>query len=327
MNVFVTGATGFVGSHLVDRLLERGDTVYCLVRGSSNLRWLGGKSVRLVYGDLEAGPGGDLAEALEKAEVVYHVAGAISAFTREDFLKINAGGTQKLLEALAKTKPPLRRFLLVSSISASGPGVGDSPIVETQEPRPMTWYGESKLEADKAALRFQDRFPVTIVRPPPVYGPRDASMLDIMKAINIGVIPTWGRGVRTNFLYVSDLVTGIVLAVESPKSPGQAYNIADAENLPADAALKRMAGAAGKRTVTLKIPLSLLYGAAALSELRGRLTRTPAVFSWQKMNELKETNWTVDITKARRDLGYEPEVRLEKGGRTTFDWYREKGWI
>ena len=327
MNVFVTGATGFVGSHLVDKLLEQGDAVHCLVRRSSNLQWLSGKPVRLVYGDLTGEPGGDLAEALKKSDIVYHVGGAIAAFTRDGYIKINAGGTQKLLESLVKTKASPRRFLLVSSIAAAGHGVGDAPIVETQEPLPVNWYGESKLEAEKVARGFEDRFPITIVRPPPVYGPRDTSMLGVIKAIKYGLIVAPGRRLRTNFVYVSDLVKGIILAAASEKSRGQVYNLADAENLQASAAMERIAAAVGKRTMTLSLPVPLVYVGAALSDLKGWLTRTPQVFTRHKMNDYRETNWTVDITKARRDLGYEPAFNLEKGGRLTWDWYREEGWI
>jgi len=191
----------------------------------------------------------------------------------------------------------------------------------------VSWYGESKLEAEKISLDHGKDFPVTIIRPPPVYGPRDSGMLGMFRAVDRGLIVVFRRPTECNYVYISDLVMGMILAAESEKSAGEIFNIGDSENMSVETAMKRVARAIGKKTVTLKIPLTLAYGAALLSEIKIKVTGTPSIFNWQKMAEMKETNWKMDIGKAEKILGYEPEVRMENGGEKTCNWYRERGWI
>jgi len=326
MKTFVTGATGFLGSHLVDRLLERGDAVACLVRARSNLRWLEGKSVELVRGELGGEPGTDLLRALADADYVYHTAGAIMGIRREDYVRANAGGTGFICEALMKAGARPRRFLLVSSIAAAGPGRGEEPIREDQH-RPVNWYGESKLEAERIALEHGARFPVTIVRPPPVYGPRDTGMLTMFRGIKLGLVLTFRRVTRTNFVFVRDLVRGTVLAAESEKTAGEILNVGDRENMGTDEAMRRIAAVLEKKTTSLRLPLTLGYLAAGASELRMRMRGKPSIFNWQKMAELGETNWMMDIGKIRKLTGYEPETGIEEGGRRTYGWYIDEGWL
>jgi nucleoside-diphosphate-sugar epimerase len=327
MKIFVTGSTGFVGSHLVDRLLERGDKVACLVRETSNLRWLSDKPVKLVYGDLRGEPGPELEKALKEADCVYHVAGAVMGVQREDYFQVNAKGTRNLLDALVRAGATPKRFLLVSSIAAGGPGDGETPVREDRPPHPVSWYGESKLEGERIARSYETHFPVTIVRPSVVFGPRDPGMLPTFSAIRKGLNLVLGRGVKTNFVYVSDIVTGLILAAESDQSVGEVLNIGASENIAAAQALRRMAEAVGRKTITVRVPLFLGYAMAGLSELRVRITRRPYIFNWQKMAELRETNWMIDVTRARELIGFEPEVSLEEGGRITYNWYLERGWI
>jgi nucleoside-diphosphate-sugar epimerase len=326
--VFITGATGFVGSHLVDALIERGYIVNCLVRKKSNLKWLEGKPVKIVYHDSENATTYSVIEsALKRSKYIYHVAGKISAISREDFMKGNAGLTRWLIERIFNSGAKPERFLLVSSIAACGPGKGTLPVQESQEPNPVSAYGESKLAQEKIALEFSREIPVTIVRPPPVYGPRDIGMLPAIKALKIGIIPKWGKGIKTNFVFVSDLVDGIIMAAENKSSAGEIYNIAGSENLPAHEALEKIARSAGKRVFKVTIPVPLMWTLAILTEFKIKISRRPSIFNLEKMKEFKEENWTVDITKAKNDLGYEPRIGLEEGGLITWKWYIENGWI
>ncbi|HSD30556.1 MAG TPA: NAD(P)-dependent oxidoreductase, partial [Gemmatimonadales bacterium] len=164
MRAFVTGATGFVGAHLVDALQRRGDTVVCLVRNAAKARGLGWTGVRLLEGDLDMPDA--LREGCAGAEVVYHVAGRISARNPEEFLSVNRDGTARVLEA-AGLQPP-RRLVYVSSLAVGGPTVPGQPIDETRAPAPVTAYGQSKLAAEE--LVRASAVPWTIVRPPVVYG-------------------------------------------------------------------------------------------------------------------------------------------------------------
>lgn len=327
MKIFITGSTGFVGSHLVDRLLERGDTVYCLVRRKSNLQWLTNKPVRLVYGDLREELTADLRQALREVDYVYHVAGAIMGIRARDYFRVNADGTRNVLEALIKTGSAPKRFLLVSSLAAAGPGEDDIPVKESQSPQPVSWYGRSKLEAERIARTYEKHVPVTIVRFPPIYGPRDRGMLPVFRALKSGIILVLGKDTKTDFLYISDAIQGMILAAESAQSMGELYHVGVGKNLPAKESLKIMASAVGKKKITITIPIPLIYMAAALSEVKIKATRHPSIFNWQKMAELKQTNWMIDIGKATQHLGFVAQMNLEEGGRLTYEWYLERGWL
>ena len=327
MNIVVTGATGFLGSHLVDRLCGRGDRVTCVIRAASNLRWLDRRPVELVVAGSDGKAGPELRRALNEADYVYHLAGAIMGVAKEDYFRANAGGTRSLLQAMVDAGSRPKRFVYASTLAAVGPGSRGSLITEDQEPRPGNWYGRSKLEAENITRSYEKHFPYTIVRLPPVYGPRDRGMLQVFQAIRKGIIGILGRGNRTTFVYVSDFVRGVMLAAQSPAGAGEIFTIGGKENLPAEDFCRRVARAVGRKVFTLKIPMAAVYGAAAAAELAARVRRSPTIFNWQKMGELKHDNWMVDISKARALLGYESETGIARGGKITYNWYLMKGWL
>ena len=327
MNIVVTGATGFLGSHLVDSLCGRGDRVTCVIRAASNLRWLERSPVELVMAGPDGKAGPELRRALNEADYVYHLAGAIMGVKKEDYFKPNAGGTRRLLQAMVEAGSRPKRFVYASTLAAVGPGRAGGPITEDQEPRPGNWYGRSKLEAEKITRSHEKHFPYTIVRLPPVYGPRDRGMLQVFQAIRKGFIGILGRGNRTTFLYVSDFVRGMMLAAESAAGAGEIFTIGGKENLSAEDFCRKVARAVGRKTITFRIPMAAVYGAAAAAELVARVRRSPTIFNWQKMGELKHDNWAVDISKARNVLGYESETGIEQGGKITYNWYIMKGWL
>ncbi len=327
MRVFVTGATGFVGSHLVDALIEKEYEVYTLVRKTSNLQWLKDKKVKLVYGDLRNELSGELREILKKSNYVYHIAGAIMGVKKEDYFRVNEGGTRRLLEQMVKAGASPERFLYLSSLAAVGPGKDMEPVTEETPPHPVSWYGESKLAGEKVVKSFEKYFPITIVRPPPVYGPRDYGMLDVFRMLKYGIVSDVGKDTWTNFVFVKDLVKGIILAAESEKGAGEVFHIGDRENISTIEAFKRIARAIGKKVISFRIPLWVVYPAAMMSEIKMRMTGKPQIFNLQKVSELKQTNWMMSIEKAKSVLGYEPEYSIKKGGKITYEWYLREGWI
>jgi len=169
MRALVTGASGFIGSNLVDRLLPEGVSVKCLVRRRSNLAWLKHLPVTLVTGDFQEPA--SLAPAVADTEVVFHVAGATRAPRRALYFRGNFEATRNLLRACENYGPADQKFILISSLAAAGPSEG-VPLTEDQPPRPVSAYGESKLWAERAVLEFSQKRPATIIRPPAVYGPR-----------------------------------------------------------------------------------------------------------------------------------------------------------
>jgi dihydroflavonol-4-reductase len=324
--VLVTGANGFVGSHLVEGLLDKGYQVRCLVRKTSNLRWLSGLNVEYVYGDVAEKI--SLKGAVKDVDLVYHSAGLTKAKTREEYFKANAEGTKNLVEACLEENPKLQRLVYISSQAAVGPGDDERPLNETAPCRPVTYYGESKLEGERIVLKHADQLPVTIIRPPAVYGPRDTDMLGFFKVVNKGFRIAFGRGESfVSLVYVKDLVDGIILASENLKAIGQIYFIADDEVYSWTQAFKIIAKVLNKKTIPLRIPKSLVFFLAFLSENFSRLLGRTATFNVQKVKEITRRFWGLDVSKAKAELGFSAKYDLERGAEETAKWYRRKGWI
>ncbi len=322
----VTGANGFVGSHLVEGLLEKGYQVRCLVRKTSNLKWLSGLEVEYVYGDIAQKD--SLKEAVRNVDFIFHSAGLTKAKTKEDYFKANAEGTKNLIETCIAENPKLKRFVYISSQAAAGPGIDIRPTDETASCRPVTYYGESKWEGEKIALNYINRLPITIIRPPAVYGPRDTDMLGFFKVVNSGFRISFGLGESyISLVHVKDLVYGIILAAENPKAVGQTYSIADNRVYSWREAFNIIAGALNKKTIPLRIPKSFVFFLAFLAENFSRLLGRVPAFNTQKAKEITQRYWGLDISKAKTELEFIPKFPLDKGAAETVKWYKEKGWL
>ncbi len=331
LKALVTGANGFVGSHLVERLLSTGYRVTCLVRETSNLRWLQGLDVEYVYADISQKQ--FLKHVLKEIDFVFHVAGLTKKYSclaksREEYFKANYRGTKNLIEACAEVNPHIRRFVYISSQAAVGPGKDRQPLDETSPCSPITDYGKSKLEGEKAVLEHSSKLPVTIIRPPALYGPRDPDFLVVFRMVNKGFKTLLGRGESyVNLCYIEDLIQGTVLAAESPRAIGQIYFIADDQIYSKGKIPDIMAHVLNKKAITLTVPKALLFAVAFVSENVFRLLRRPVLLNVQKVREISQKYWLCDISKARKELGFSPKYGLEEGARKTVRWYREKGWL
>jgi dihydroflavonol-4-reductase len=324
--VLVTGANGFVGSHLVEGLLDKGYQVKCLVRKTSNLKWLSGLEVEYIYGDIAQKD--SLKEAVRNVDFIFHSAGLTKAKSREDYFKANAEGTKNLIETCIAENPKLKRFVYISSQAAVGPGANECPTSETAICRPVSYYGESKLEGEKIALNYINQLPLTIIRPPAVYGPRDTDMLGFFKVANSRFRISFGIGESyISLVHVEDLVNGIILAAESPKAVGHTYFIADDRVYSWREAFNIIAGALNKKTIPFRIPKSLVFFLALLAEKFCLLLGKTPAFNTQKAKEITQRYWGLDISKAKTELGFIPKFPLDKGAAETVRWYREKGWL
>jgi dihydroflavonol-4-reductase len=324
--VLVTGASGFVGGHLVEHLLGRGRTVRCLVRPTSNLRYMKGLGVDLAYGGLDDGTDWDA--ALDGVETIYHVAGLPFARRARDYFNVNHLGTKAILAAAVKHPGRIKRFVYVSSLAAVGPALDGCPVTEKTEPHPITPYGRSKLMGEEAVLAVRDLLPVTIVRPPAVYGPRDYAVFEGFKTIARGISPMIGRDDKqVSMVHVHDLVEGIALAGESKVSAGRIYFISSENAYSLRSLTETIARVMGRSARMIAIPRLVAYGLAAAVEAASVLTRRNPVISRDKITDLSQSCWSCSIDAAKRDLGFEQKIELEAGLRATFEWYKREGWL
>jgi nucleoside-diphosphate-sugar epimerase len=325
VNVFVTGATGFVGAHLVKALRARGDAVTALVRRPALADRLGwGPDVRLVRGDLEDDAA--LRAGAAGADVVYHVAGQIAAKSAADFMACNRDGTAAVLEAARDGGAG--RFLFVSSLAVGGPTTPGHPIDETRLPAPVTDYGRSKLAAE--VLVRATPLAWTIVRPPVVYGEWDRGTLTIFQFAKRGFAPVFGDGSQElSVIHAEDLAQALIAAATASAGAGRVYYAAHA-TVTTSRALVVAAGRALGRTraprilpVPALVARGVLWTAGTLAHLAGRAT----LLSADKSEEFLAPAWTCRSDALTRDTGWRARVALDEGLRRTATWYREAGWL
>jgi len=323
--VLVTGGTGFIGSHLIERLLGKGVSVRCLVREVNALGWLKEEmNVEYIFGDVMDYD--SLIPAVAGVEIVFHLAGLTKSTTEKGFYQVNAAGALNILKAVVEVNPNLKRFVYISSQAVTGPS--STPVTESEIPRPVTPYGASKLAGEQTVLAFRSQIPVTILRPAVVYGPRERDVYTFFRIIQWGIKPVLGWKEHYNsFIYVDDLVDGIILAAESKKAAGQTYFLVSESIVSWSSFNNEIARALGKKTITIHIPVLLAGFIAFLTEVISKLTGKLSILSRQKIKELKEESWVCDGSKAKKELCFYPKVRLSEGIDRCVDWYRKQGWL
>ncbi|MBN2449562.1 MAG: NAD-dependent epimerase/dehydratase family protein [Lentisphaeria bacterium] len=326
-HAWVTGGTGFIGGWLVERLIEAGWEVTCLVRAGSRTARLEALGVRLVTGCLEAPP--PCAVSGEAVDAFFHVAGVTRARSAAEYARANARTTEILFRGLGESPTPPRRTVLVSSLAAVGPTpAGVAPPDESVAPKPLPGYGASKREAETAALAWAEVLPLTIVRPPAVYGPHDRNFLPLFRvAARTGLFPVlgWGRKCLA-MVHVDDLVTGLLLAAGTPAAAGRTYFISGG-NYGVDAVAEALGRALGRRLRVLRIPSPLARLAGEAGEILWSLTGRTRIVCRRKVTDMLQPNWTCVFDRAGAELGYRPRIDLATGFRQTALWYREQGWL
>jgi nucleoside-diphosphate-sugar epimerase len=321
----VTGASGFVGSHIADELLRRGARVRCLLRPGSPTRWLDGKPievVRLDFHDLAA-----LTASVRGAAWIVHAAGLTSARSAREFHDANVAGTERMLRAAMDAGGSLQRFLLVSSQAAAGPAVEGRPVTESERPDPVSPYGVSKLRSEELTMLLKDRLPVVAIRPPAVYGPRDRALLKLFLAVKLHLLPVLRGGGRFSLIYAEDLARAIALALTHPAAAGQVYFASEPDVTDYREAGECVKRALGTWAVSVTPPRFLLHAGALAGELWGLIRNRPPFLSRQKLSEIAAGDWVCSSEKIRSGLGWRPEVPLQEGIARTAAWYREAGWV
>jgi len=326
MNIFMTGATGFVGSFLAESLIKNKHTVRCLVRKESNLQWIADLDVECHYGSLFDKD--SLKRGIEGCDVVIHVAGVTKARTEEDYFHGNFEGTKNLVDVCIENKEQINRFVNISSQAAVGPSPTIIPIDEAHEPNPLTYYGKSKLAGEAYVLKAAKNLSVTNIRPPAVYGPRETDILEFFKTVKMGVIPQLG-GVDKylSLIHVQDLVRGIMLALKSKKTIGKTYFITSVKPYSWMEIAKTTLEILGKKGIRITVPLVLMKGISLVSEGIASLSKKPALVNSQKIIEMEQNFWTCSPDKAMKDFGFSAEIELEEGIGDTIAWYKEHKWM
>ena len=324
--VLVTGGTGFIGSHLVERLIETGTPVRCLVRRKSSLAYLPAGRTQLVYGDLASGEG--VSEAVEGVATVFHVAGVTKASRVERYYTGNASATRNLLDAMTAARRPPSRLVHVSTLAAVGPSPDGAPLTEETEPRPLTHYGRSKLEAEQIVTSSAFARRAVIVRPPVVYGPRDTDVYLVFRSAARGVALRIGKQESYfSYVFVGDLVEMLLRAAALELAAGKIYHAANPEPASWGQFNAEVAKLAGRKLHTVSIPPFVAMGLAFLSEVHSRLRARPSILSREKIREASCRYWVADTSRASRELGFQCRTSLEEGIRRTLAWYKNAGWL
>jgi len=314
MKALVTGANGFIGSHLVHSLVDRGWDVSCLVRKTSRLESLEGSSARLIRGEIRDRE--SLRSAVRGQDVVFHLAGIITAPDPRACFEINTAGTLNLIEACLEENPGLRKFVYVSSIAAAGPSPPGTALREEDECRPISDYGRSKREAEILVLERGDRLAVTIIRPPNVVGPRQKELSDSIKLIRKRILPLIGTGkLQTSLASVGDVVAALILAAERPESRGQVYFVTDGRAHSWREIPRTIIDALGMRGFFLKVPYGIQYAVAGAVEAAARLRRRTPALSRMLVQSGRKYSWIYDCSKIERELGFRPSVDVSESVR------------
>jgi dihydroflavonol-4-reductase len=324
--VLVTGANGFIGSHLVDQLLVKGCTVHGLVRQSSNLKWLDSSKVHLHNVDLAQTDFN--IPALENVDYIFHCAGLTLAKSRSAFFKVNASACSNLYRQCEKRAEQVKGIVHLSSLAATGPSPQGGLVDESTPCKPVTFYGQSKLAGEEIARKFSESLPVTILRPPVVYGPREENFFTFIKLIQKG----WGlqigkSGKELSLIYVADLVQAMLTASHPSRQKGAGYFVTDGQVHVWEQVAEECARIMNVRFKTLRIPEGILNPVALFFELWASFGSRPALFDRQRMIDIQQSSWSASPKKFFEEFGFEPQYDLSRGLRETIQWGQQQKWF
>jgi nucleoside-diphosphate-sugar epimerase len=327
MKVLLTGANGFVGSHVLDSLRARGLTTAVLLRPAGNKRFI---EAHLPHLEVRTGSIGDpqsLSAALQDITHVVHCAGCTKALRESEFHEINQVGTRHVVEAVNEQKGRIQRLVHISSLAAGGPATPDQPARENDPPKPISEYGKSKL-AGEQEVRGACEAEHVILRPPAVYGPRDTAFLPLFKAVKAHILPRVGSGrLALSLVFVKDLAEAVVACLTHPAAPGKTFYVAAPEVTNAAALAGEIAVQMKAWTWPLPLPVAALWLLCGLQEAVSRLTGKPSLLGRQKYAELRAPGWVCESDRLRQELGFVCATTLKSGITTTLAWYRQQGWL
>jgi dihydroflavonol-4-reductase len=327
MKVLLTGANGFVGSHILDSLRARDIATVLLLRPTSDRRFLGGHSPEI---EVRTGALGDLPSlkaALRGITHVVHCAGCTKALRLEEFYEVNQRGTTNVVEAVNSQESGVECLILISSLAAGGPAAADHPARESDAPHPVSEYGKSKLAGERE-VESACRPDYVILRPAAVYGPRDTAFLPLFKAIQGHVLPLIGGGrMPLSFVFVKDLAEAVAHSLTAPAAARKTFLVASPEIGTSRQLGEEIAAQMNRWTFPLPLPIAALWPLCLGQDLASRLTGKPNVLSRQKYPELRAEGWVGDPSRLRQELNFVCKTGLKSGIAETLAWYRRQGWL
>jgi len=318
----VTGATGFIGSHLVQSLVEEDWDVTCLIRSKSRTDFLQKLPVSLIEGSVNDTE--SLGKAVKGQDYVFHLAGRIRPTSRAVYDIANHQLTRNLIQACLGKNPSLKRFVYVSSISAAGPSLPNSYSDEGQAPSPVSEYGRTKLKGEEAVRKVWDQIPATIIRPPNVYGPRQQETEHLIKLIKKRIVPLLKRKKETtSLIYVKDLIQGILQAAPSPKTKNQVYYLTDGKGYSWRKIILTVKKVVLGESFFFPLPEGLIYISAWLVDMLKKTGLIKSYFGRKLWRAMTQTPWLFSSSKAEKDFGFRTRYSLENGIKETVDYYKK----
>jgi nucleoside-diphosphate-sugar epimerase len=326
MKVLLTGASGFVGSHILDSLRARGIATTVLLRPASNRRFIEAHLPQLAVCTGSINDPQSLSVALRDVTHVIHCAGCTKALRLPEFNEVNHIGTRNVVEAINQQPGQVQRLVHISSLAAGGPATPDRPAREDDPPHPVSEYGRSKLAGEQEVRRCQSDY--VILRPPAVYGPRDDAFLPLFKAAKAHILPRMGnRSLALSLVFIRDLVEAAVGCLTPSAAAGKTFYVASPEITDAHALADEIALQMGTWTMKIPLPRAALWPVCLLQEAISRLTGKPNILSRQKYTELSAPGWVCDPARLRQELRIECATKLQVGLAETLEWYRQHGWL
>jgi len=327
MKVLLTGANGFVGSHILDSLRSHGIATAALLRPASDKGFI---AAHLPHLDLRTGALGDpqsLGAAMRDITHVVHCAGCTKALRVSEFYEVNQAGTRHVVEAVNQQQGRVERLILISSLAAGGPATADQPARESDPPHPVSDYGRSKLAGERE-VQSGCQSDYVILRPPAVFGPRDTAFLPLFRAVRAHFVPCIGGGrMALSVVFVKDLAEAVAACLTPAAAIGKTFQVASPEIATSGRLADEIASQMKRWTLPLPLPTAALWPLCLLQEFASRLTGKPSVLSRQKWAELRAPGWACDPARLRQDLGFVCATSLKNGIGETLAWYRQAGWL
>lgn len=323
MKVLVTGGAGFIGKNLIIELYKRRYNIRCLVRKESDISQLKKFNCEFVYGDLLDTD--SLKKAVNNVDYIFHLAGQTKRTTKEQYFKINSEGARNLAEACLTNKK-IKKIVFISSIAATGPSKDGKKLNENSFCNPVDNYGRSKLSGERILLKYKEKLPITLLRPPMVYGPHEKNILKFFKLAKKGIWPIFGNSkTLISPIYIDDLINGLIFCAESNKTKGEVFFICDDNAYTWKDIGETMAKSFNKKLKFIHFPREAGIIILGIGELIFRLAgKNPLIYK-DKLYKWS-SNWICDNSKLK-GIGFKIKTSFPEGIKKTVKWYKKENWL